>query len=361
MPDERKAYLWLGLLRTLSPADRRRLLEVFSSPVELLQASETMLDQLVNEKLLKPESREEMLESRNSLLRREEAFRKKNVLFVTPADPDYPGLLMEIPDPPAVLFYRGDLSLLKEHTVLGVVGSRTPGQYGKEMVRHFVPPLAEEGIVIASGLAMGIDTEAHAAAMSCGKTVAVLGGGIDICYPQSNFRIYEEMCREHLVLSEYAPGIPPLPNQFPLRNRIISGISRGVLVVEAREHSGTRITADAALDQGRNVYAIPGRIGDPLSEGTNSLIRMGAMLVRRPEDILEDLGLFLKKRKKGTGRNAALSPDERRILEQLSFVPVYVDDLLPEGKEAEAFGLILSMEKRGLIRQSMQGYYVRLK
>ena len=364
MLNDREAFFWLGMLRTLSPADIRKLLTVFPTPSELWQASFTAGDQLVSEGILKQQALEEMREvSGEEMIRRKlEDFRKREVCFVTPADPDYPELLLEIPDPPVTLFYRGDLRILREHPVLGVVGSRTPCMYGKEMVRRFVPPIAKEGVVIASGLADGIDTEAHLAALSVGRTVGVLGGGIDICYPQKNFRLYEEMCRSHLVLSEYPPGIPPLGVQFPLRNRIISGISRGVLVVEARERSGTRITADAALDQGRNVYAIPGRIGDPLSEGTNNLIRMGAMLVRDPGDILEDMGLFLKKKRKCRGQKEELVPEERRVLNLLSHVPVYVDELLPADEEgtAKTFALILSMEQRGLIRQVMQGYYVKV-
>ena len=363
MLSEREAYLWLGSLRTMSSAAKQKLLMIFGAPGEIFGLSEDILMHLVTEQVIKAETMEEIHATRKEeqLKRKIEEYLAKNAPFVTPADPEYPELLLEIPDPPAALFYRGDIRLMAKRPAVAVVGSRTPTMYGREMARLFVPPLASAGVVIVSGLAAGIDTEAHRAALSTGKTIGVLGGGIDICYPLNNYRIYEEMCKNHLVITEYPPGTAPLSMNFPQRNRIISGISEGILVVEARNRSGTRITADAALDQGRNVYAIPGRVGDPLSEGTNTLIRMGAMLVRRPEDILEDLGLTEKNRGRRKKREQKLTRDEEMILSRLSFTPVYVDDLLPsEPAELQrTFALLLSMEQRGLVRQVMQGYYVK--
>ena len=362
MLSEREAYLWLGSLRTMSSLGKQKLLTIFGDPRELYDLPEELLMQLVSEQVIRPETMEEIHGTRKEIDRKLEEYREKNFPYVTPADPEYPALLLEIPDPPPVLFYRGDLGLLERRPAMAVVGSRTPTLYGNEMVRHFVPPLASAGVVIVSGLAQGIDAEAHRAALSTGKTIGVLGGGVDICYPLRNYRIYEEMCRNHLVLTEYPPGTPPLSIHFPQRNRIISGICEGILVMEARERSGTRITADTALDQGRNVYAIPGRVGDPLSEGTNTLIRMGAMLVRRPEDILEDLGLLIKNKDKRKKDGQTLSKSEKAILSRLSYSPVYVDDLLPSdpAQLQKTFALLLSMEQRGLVRQVMQGYYVKV-
>ncbi len=370
MIEERMAYLWMGGLRNVGPVARQRLLELYGSSAALFHAPDAELLALVAEDVISQESFEEMCTGRNEaeLCARAEAYQKENAAFLTPADEEYPELLMEIPDPPVTLFYRGNIGYLRDSVCLGVVGTRTPSLYGKEVAGRFVKPLAAEGVVIVSGLATGIDTEAHRSAIQAGgRTVGVLGGGIDICYPQRNFHLYQEMCENQLVVSEYAPGIPPLAIQFPLRNRIISGLSRGLLVLEARKRSGTLITADAALDQGRNVYAVPGRLGDPLSEGTNNLIRQGAMCVQGPEDILEDLGIAKKQRRKkgkGTllsGERLELTKEERRILSRLSLVPVHVDELVGDGDGTlqDNLSLLLSMEKRALIHQPMRGYYTR--
>lgn len=369
--NEREAYLWLGSLRTLSPAGRKKLLDCFGEVTGLYEANEITWMALVSDGVIKQETFEEMcrLRDHDLLSRMEEDFRKRNSPFLTPADPDYPALLREIPDPPVTLFYRGDPALLCT-PCLGVVGTRTPSLYGREVVRHFIPAIAGAGVTVVSGLAMGIDTEAHQQTIQAGgRTIGVLGGGVDICYPQRNYRIYEEMCREHLVVSEYAPGIAPLAIQFPQRNRIISGLSAGLLVVEARKRSGTLITADAALDQGRSVYSIPGRLGDPLSEGTNNLIRQGAMCVQEPEEILEDLGLSGEV-PEGTGRGGRRrrkkayhpTPEEARLLEKLSLVPVHVDELLADGDGdlQDRLSLLLSMEQRALVRQPMRGYFTKI-
>ena len=372
---DREAYLWLGSLRTVSPSIRQKLLECFDSVKELYTADELTWMALVSDDVIKQETFEEMclLRNHDALQKLEEQYLKKNCPFLTPADEEYPELLRQIPDPPVTLFYKGNLSLLRMPT-LGVVGSRTPSMYGREIVQRFVPTIAAAGVTVVSGLAMGIDTEAHRRAIQAGgKTIGVLGGGIDICYPQRNYQIYEEMCESHLVVSEYPPGTAPIGIQFPLRNRIISGLSLGLLVVEARKRSGTLITADAALDQGRSVYAVPGRLGDPLSEGTNNLIRQGAMCVQYPEEILEDLDIYEeietkdgKKRKRRkyaskSGQKQKLSPEEKRILEKMSLVPLHIDELLAgsEGNLQDNLSLLLSMEQRGLVRQPMRGYFTR--
>ena len=359
MLNDREYCLWLSGLRSMSPADRQKLILLLGSPADIYNAEDVVLLHLLNEGMIKPETLEEIKTTRNEealKLREREIAGRCGILALQ--DPEYPELLKEIPDPPVVLYYRGDISLLNSMTALGVVGSRTPSIYGNEIAKAFVPVLAGAGLLIVSGLAMGIDTAAHNAALVTGKTVAVLGGGVDICYPQRNFRLYEELCSNHLVISEYPPGVPPLAIQFPQRNRIISGISKGLLVIEARKRSGTLITADAALDQNRSVYAVPGRIGDALSEGTNRLIRMGAMLVQGPEDILEDLGVGNSGKKKT--KREQLTPEERSILKKLSHVPVFIDDLFPEDTDnwRDKLSILSSMEARGLISQPIQGYYV---
>ena len=268
------------------------------------------------------------------------------------------------------------------------------------MTRFLVSKVARD-IVIVSGLAYGIDAAAHSAAIdSGGKTIGVLGCGINICYPRDNYYLYDEMCKEQLVITEFPPDTKPLGLNFPLRNRIISGLSKGILVIEAREKSGTLITADAALDQGRDIYAVPGRATDELSKGTNRLIRNGALLVTSPEELLEDvLGdeyLEYKTKKEklkkevikykninnskseddkkgsdtarenkieidGSGNNKNLNPLEESILSVLSIDPQYIDDIIIKTKVSvsDAISVLLSLKNKGLVEEVLQGYYAK--
>ena len=210
--------------------------------------------------------------------------------YVYRDEPHYPKRLLELPDPPMGLFFEGKLSE-ESRPSLAVVGPRQCSQYGFEMARYFTEELAGRGIEIISGLAHGIDRTAHEAALKKkGRTVAVLGSGIGVPYPKENWECYFKIRNlGGLLLSEYPPEAPPLAHHFPIRNRIISGLSDAVLVVEAREKSGTLITVDAALEQGREVFVIPGRISDKNSRGCNNLIKQGARLVTEPEEIYEEL------------------------------------------------------------------------
>ena len=195
-------------------------------------------------------------------------------------------------DPPDILYVKGILSkkLNIYNMNIGVVGARNASVYGRELASFFGRELAKEGINIISGLALGIDGMSHRGALYAGGyTVGVLGCGIDVIYPRENAELFFEMYKNGAVISEYGPGVIPNPGFFPIRNRIISGLSDGLLVVEARKKSGSLITADLALEQGKQVYAIPGRITDKSSECTNNLIRQGAMCVVSPKEIIEDL------------------------------------------------------------------------
>jgi len=207
-------------------------------------------------------------------------------------DEHYPQQLKHIPQPPLILFTKGDLSLLS-HQQLAIVGSRSPSHYGKQMTRHLIEQLATYDIAITSGLALGIDTIAHHAALEQKTpTVAVLGTGIDVVYPKSNWQLYEQISNQGLLVSEFLPGQPPVKYNFPRRNRIISGLSRGTLVVEAAIKSGSLITAEQALEQGRDVFAVPGSVFNKLSEGTNHLIQQGAKPVTCAADIVEEYVTF---------------------------------------------------------------------
>jgi DNA processing protein len=213
--------------------------------------------------------------------------------LVTFLDSDYPQLLKEIPDPPLALFVIGDRALLS-YPQLAIVGSRNPSNLGRDIAQQFAHYLAAAGLTITSGLALGIDAAAHEGALAAnGKTIAVCGTGLDTVYPARHRDLAERISRTGAIVSEFPLGTKPDPYNFPQRNRIISGLSMGTLVVEAALRSGSLITAHAALEQGREVFAIPGSIHNPLAKGCHQLIRQGAKLVETGQDIVEDLGSLL--------------------------------------------------------------------
>ena len=212
--------------------------------------------------------------------------------MITILDREYPPLLKEIHDPPAVLFAMGNLSLLQK-PALAIVGARDADEYALRALDRILPALINGEIVIISGLAKGTDTMAHSRAIAHGgDTIAVIGGGFFHIYPSENKRLAERIAREHLLLSEYPPVRRPEKWHFPMRNRIISGLSWGTLVVQAKERSGSLITADFALEEGREVFAFPGPVDSVLSEGTNRLIQQGAKLVANSTDIMDEMPVF---------------------------------------------------------------------
>jgi DNA processing protein len=298
-------------------------------------------------------------------MRREKAQRlKSGAEFVCLLDEGYPAALREIPDAPLLLFYKGELGLLKRPAI-GVVGSRKPTPYGRAACAHLVKQLSEAGFVIVSGMAYGIDAEAHRSCLRAGgQTVGVLGCGIDQIYPPSNRKLFEEIGASGLLLSEYPPGAPPLPGLFPERNRIISGLSLGVLVVEAAERSGSLITADCALEQGREVFAVPGPIFSEVSVGPHNLIKQGAKLVTNSGDIIEEFARFLPAAAPVSppSPGTLCDPEEQSLYALISHEPIHWDELagsLPLELFRRMDQHLLRLEGKGLIASLPGGYYVR--
>ena len=318
----------------------------------------------------------------NEVRKAEEA----GVAFLTPEDEAYPERLRQIYDPPAVLWLRGDPSILNLPGI-GVVGTRHPSTYGQGMAELLARDLAARGLVIQSGMARGIDTAAHKGALTAGgKTVAVWGTGVDVIYPKENKRLAEEiLLKGGAIVSEFPLGTFPAPQNFPVRNRIISGMSVGVLVVEAGEYSGTRVTARCALEQGRDIYAVPGNVTNKNAWGPNTLIKQGARLTATWEDIWEDLpsdvraqltagdesspggtaSLFPENAVNGEGRLAGLGEQERQVLSALAMdSAVQLDELIEklEGSmgPAEIFAALFELELAGLVRQLPGKNYVRV-
>jgi DNA processing protein len=291
---------------------------------------------------------------------------RAGISFVCFWEEAFPPLLRNIPDPPLALFYRGDVSLLKQPAI-GVVGARKPTAYGRAACRHLVKQLAQTGMVIVSGLAYGIDAEAHRAALDAGApTVGVMGCGIDQVYPVFHRRLYAEIGSSGLLLSEYPPGTPAKPGLFPERNRIISGLSLGVLVVEAAERSGSLITADCALEQGREVFAVPGPIFSEVSAGPHNLLKQGAKLVTNAADVLDELGVWPKTPvaddQPACGDGGRLGETESKVYALIGCEPVHTDQLaeaLPPRERQRLHQTLLMLETGGFIVSLPGGYFAR--
>lgn len=290
---------------------------------------------------------------------------KENIGYITILDDNYPEILKNIYDPPPVLFYKGELSF--EEPAVAIVGSRRSTGYGRKVAEKLAYELAQRGITIVSGLARGIDTHGHLGALKArGRTIAVTGSGLDIIYPPENKKLYNQIVEKGLVLSEYPPGVKPHPGNFPRRNRIISALSLGVVVVEAARRSGSLITADLALEQGKEVFAVPGNIDRPGSQGTNNLIKLGARLVTGVNDILEELFLF--KETKFTGTSAPdnlvsresgkgviypeLNEEEKRLIEIIQEeTELHINEIIERSgwPAARVNTVLLKLELKGLI------------
>lgn len=287
---------------------------------------------------------------------------KAGVSVCALGEPEYPALLQQGFRPPAVLFYRGILEEPADR--LAIVGSRRCSPYGRAAARLLAERVSRAGITIVSGAARGIDSEAHRGALAAGaRTIAVLGCGPDVAYPSENRRLLDEIAENGAVLSEYTPGTPPVPAFFPARNRIISGLCRGTLVVEAAERSGSLITAELALDTGRDVFAVPGSIFSDTSRGCHHLIQQGAKLVTRAEDIFEEYGWDPGKVQPAATGKPALSNEENRIYGVLSIEqPLSMDEIiykLQGSNTANVAFLLLQMELKGLIEETATHSYVR--
>lgn len=293
---------------------------------------------------------------------------ERGISFVAAGEEGYPQKLADIPDAPCAIYYVGKLPKDEEKTI-AVIGARNCSEYGKAMARQFGEMLAEAGVQIVSGMARGIDGIGQQAALDAGGySLGVLGCGVDICYPPENRQLYERLIAKGGICSEYPPGIGPRAVLFPPRNRIISGLCDGVLVIEAKERSGTLITVDMALEQGREVYALPGRMTDPLSAGCNRLIRQGAELVVSPQEMLRELkpdcaAVTVCKR-----RTISVPDDTRgRLLQLLDYQPTSMETL--QQKYTEAYGSsitvpefcceMLNLCADGLAGQVSGSYYVR--
>ena len=270
----------------------------------------------------------------------------------------FPANLKDLAHMPPVLFVRGEIRD-SDHLAIAVVGTRLASNYGRQVAEKLGQELARSGVTVVSGLARGIDTYAHRGALTAGgRTIAVLGCGVDVYYPPENRKLQDEIAGHGAVISEFPLGAEPLAMNFPKRNRVVSGLSRAVVAVEAGEKSGVLNTVAWALDQGRDVYAVPGNVTAQQSVGTNRLLREGAKPVLCAEDVLSELGLKVKREERA---RVEVAEDERPVLDFLSSEPVHVDDIC-EGVGVPMAGLLsvlFQLEMKGLVRQLPGKLFVR--
>jgi DNA processing protein len=373
---ERLAWLALSLTPGLGPRRILRALRDVGAAEEILRLPLTGLEALqFPVQAVQFIADGQALRAANEEL---EALYKSGAAFLTYADPDYPQRLREIFDAPALLWIRGDATLL-EKSAIAVVGTRHPTPYGSGMAEMLSRDLAARGLVILSGMARGVDTAAHKGALSAkGKTVAVWGTGIDVIYPKENKSLAEQILSTGgTIVSEFPIGTFPAPQNFPKRNRILSGMSVGVLVIEAGEHSGTRVTARCALEQNRDVFAVPGNVTTKNAWGPNTLIKQGAKLVATWEDVWEDLPSQIRIELESTwelasnGQPAAslfeeapLPPAETRIMSVLRHdealqLDEIMEKLEPELSSSEVFTALFELELAGRVKQLPGKNYVK--
>ncbi|MBW1722294.1 MAG: DNA-protecting protein DprA [Deltaproteobacteria bacterium] len=369
MPEKKNttaSWISLSLIPGLGNIAFKNLLEAFGSPENVFRArlKDLLSVKGVREVVARAVFKKEFVQDPVRLLRKIEDMKIHPIIF---SDPEYPPLLRTIHDPPMILYRKGR-DIPTNVNFLAVVGSRHPTQYGIKTAEMIAYGLARRGLGIASGMAQGIDAAGHWGCMKGGNfTVAVLGTGHDVVYPASNRRLFSIICEKGAVISEFPPGTPPDPKNFPIRNRIISGISKGVLVVEATRKSGSLITAALALEQGREVFAVPGSIHSFKSAGCHLLLKQGAALVENAQDILQGLGLHFSGLQEMKGEKAPkngiqeIEEGERIVFDVLGDFPVHIDQIAKQTGmlPAEVSSLLLQLELKGIIRQLPGKMFVR--
>jgi DNA processing protein len=351
-------YYWLALSLTpgLGSILIKRLLEQFETPEAVFRAP--------MRELLKIEGLGEKVACgiqkgplENEVKRELSLLKKVGGRIITLRDDDYPKRLKDIYDPPALVYVRGELRK-EDELAIAIVGSRKTSPYGRWITEKIGQDMALHGVTVVSGMARGIDSVAHQGALQGGgRTIAVLGCGVDVIYPSENRNLFHQIIEHGAILSEFPMGSPPEGGHFPKRNRIISGLSIGVVIVQASSESGSLITAGYALEQGREVFAVPGNVGAEGSRGTNQLIKEGAKLVESSEDILEEILPQWRREKEAPPKGEAAIPDlteeEEVLYKLLGETPLHIDTIIRESQldPGKVSSLLLNLELKGLISQ----------
>lgn len=364
--DEKLPWLALYLIPGLGNVAFKNLLEVYHSPIAILEANASELAKIEGvrqEVAQKIAEKEFAIDPEKEIMKVE----KSNARIITYLDTSYPALLKEIHSPPILLYLKGN-DIPPDFSFIAVVGSRNPTHYGLKGAETIGFGLAKRGIGVVSGLAKGIDSAAHTGCLrGSGFTIAVMGTGIDVIYPPESTGLFNEIAERGTILSEFPTGSPPEARNFPIRNRIISGLSKGVVVVEATKKSGSLITASFALEQGRDVFAMPGSIDSFKSTGTHLLIKQGAKLIENADDILDEFVLKTSQPVEGETVETRSSPtvemdeNERRIYEAIDEYPRHIDQIVRHtGMETRVvLSALMKMELKGIITQLPGKMFVR--
>jgi DNA processing protein len=364
--DHSKYWVWLSAIPKVGARRCIKLLEHFKEPKGIWEASK---DELLTLQFMNEETIYQVLNKRyrQEAEKHVENIIKQKISIVTIKSEVYPYYLKNIHDPPIVLYTNGGLNI--DEKFVAVVGSRKASSYGLEVAQRISNELSGLGITVVSGMARGIDSSAHNGALKAeGRTIAILGCGPDIVYPSENKALMDRIRQSGAVISEYLPGTQPVPQNFPARNRIISGLSLGVVVVEAGIKSGSLITADFALEQGREVFAVPGNINSLNSKGTNRLIKDGAKIVTCIDDIIEELNVSVQKNSRSSGARKSiinfdsLEKDELGIVKQLEVEEMHIDRLAAmSGLSMHVINsTLIILEMKGIIEQ-IPGKIIRLR
>ncbi len=357
-----KYEYWYANTKGIGNKQKRKIRAQVASSEELYYMEEKELKKIIgDEKFSK-----QILESRKEWNLEEEygKLMQKQIEFIPFFDERYPERLINISAPPYGLYVKGKLPQ-NEILSVAIVGARNCSAYGAAMAKDFAKELAEAGVQIISGMAMGIDGVAQKSALDAGgRSFGILACGVDICYPKENFGIYMELLEKGGLISEQPPETQPFRNYFPARNRIISGLADVVLVIEAKERSGSLITADMALEQGKEIYALPGNITSALSRGCHNLIKQGAGILLSPKDLMDELGIFYK-------NEINLSKHNKKLLENIDNIVYSCLDFEPKNPSQvceltgisirEAVNSLVNLELGGYVREVSKNYYVKVK
>lgn len=356
--DDKKYWIGLSKIKGLGPIFISKLLKKFKTPKKIWEINQNELRKISG---LGHKKTEKIISSRNKLnLDREmDKLKESNIKFVTLNDDKYPKLLKEIYDPPPVLYYKGNGNF--HGNFIAIVGARRASLYGKKTAMNLASKLAARGITIVSGMARGIDSAGHKGAIRVsGNTIAVLASGVDYVYPPENNDLYKNILKSGLIISEFPPGVKPIPGYFPRRNRLISGLCQGVIVVEAAYKSGSLITSDFALEQGREVFAVPGNIDRTQSKGCNNLIKEGAKIVTSYQDVIEEM-FFYDNTENNEVNYPELSKQEEKVIKIFQINNELYFDQIYEMTDIDKNSLssvLLKLELKELIELNSSKKYV---
>jgi len=353
-------WFWLSNIDGIGPRKIKKLIDIFKTPVELFKAREGLIQDsgVLSQKdfqafLLSKANIGKIIQVYNNL-------EKQRIQFITVEDENYPKRLLPLYDKPYGLYVKGKIPD-EDRPTAAIVGSRNCTNYGWEMAKYFGSELAKAGIQIISGMARGVDGAGQRGAVSSGgDTYGILGSGVDVCYPRENRKLYEDIQLTGGILSEQPEKTPPLARNFPMRNRLISGLSDCVIIIEAKKKSGSLITIDLALEQGKEVFALPGRLTDELSAGCNELIRHGAGILTSPEDILDFFGFKSMTTKNFNEKDISVLATEEKVLYScLDLEPKHIEIIANEtGIELQAAIVnLLELENKGMVRQTAGSYF----